>query len=213
MCTLTDELVAAALLAGGGILSDAARYLSQRLGRPVSRAMVEQRVQSSHILQGIRQIAEDQHWARAIEAAKERRQERRSASMKASWAERKAQADKPGGSDTGAHGAPNEIDAVAILDGLNARARARASSALTPAVVQAERDRRLCCARTRKGFPCVRRVVPGKRRCPNHGGLSTGPKTEAGKARIAAAQRARWERFRQERARVQIGILKESVVQ
>jgi hypothetical protein len=120
--------------------------------------------------------------------------------MKVSWAEREAQAGKRGRPDTSAHGAPNEIEAVAVLDGLNARTRARSSRALTAATVQAERDKRLCCARTRKGFPCVRRVVPGKRRCPNHGGLSSGPKTPEGKARIAAAQRARWERYRQERA-------------
>jgi hypothetical protein len=71
--------------------------------------------------------------------------------------------------------------------------------AITPTVVQAARDSRLCCARTRKGLPCVRRVVPGRNRCPSHGGLSTGPTTEAGKTRIAAAQRARWQRWRQER--------------
>jgi len=35
-------------------------------------------------------------------------------------------------------------------------------------------------------------VVPGKRRCRLHGGLSTGPQTPEGKARIAAAQRERW---------------------
>lgn len=44
-------------------------------------------------------------------------------------------------------------------------------------------DRPLCGAKTRKGIPCVRRAVPGKARCPNHGGLSTGPKTAEGKAR------------------------------
>ncbi|QDA56019.1 hypothetical protein FHQ07_01135 [Thermomonas aquatica] len=48
-----------------------------------------------------------------------------------------------------------------------------------------KRDRPLCGAKTRKGFPCVRKVVPGKARCPNHGGLSTGPKTAEGKARAA----------------------------
>lgn len=41
----------------------------------------------------------------------------------------------------------------------------------------------LCGAKTRKGLPCVRRVVEGNARCPNHGGLSTGPKTAAGRAR------------------------------
>lgn len=41
----------------------------------------------------------------------------------------------------------------------------------------------LCGAKTRKGRPCVRRVVEGNARCPNHGGLSTGPKTPEGRAR------------------------------
>ena len=41
----------------------------------------------------------------------------------------------------------------------------------------------LCGAKTRKGLPCVRRVVEGNSRCPNHGGLSTGPKTAEGRAR------------------------------
>src|SRR5690349_940947 len=50
-----------------------------------------------------------------------------------------------------------------------------------------------CGALTRGGFPC-RRVGAGKgNRCHLHGGKSTGPRTAAGKARIAAAQRARWE--------------------
>jgi hypothetical protein len=39
-------------------------------------------------------------------------------------------------------------------------------------------------------------VVPGKRRCRFHGGLSTGPKTNAGSARIAEVQRRRWKAFR-----------------
>jgi hypothetical protein len=106
--------------------------------------------------------------------------------MKASWARRRQ----------------GQVDAahdLKHLDGPNARVRARASRGLAE-FLQAERDRSLCCAKTRKGYPCVRRVVPGKRRCPNHGGLSAGPKTEAGKARIAAAQRERWQRWRQEQA-------------
>lgn len=45
--------------------------------------------------------------------------------------------------------------------------------------------RALCGAKTRKGLPCVRRVVEGSARCPNHGGLSTGPRTAEGKARVA----------------------------
>jgi hypothetical protein len=54
------------------------------------------------------------------------------------------------------------------------------------------RDRPSCGARTRKGAPCLARVVPGKGRCRLHGGLSSGPRTPEGKARIAAAQRKRW---------------------
>ena len=36
------------------------------------------------------------------------------------------------------------------------------------------------------------RVEFGKARCRFHGGLSTGPKTETGRRRIAEAQRRRW---------------------
>ena len=42
------------------------------------------------------------------------------------------------------------------------------------------------------GAPCKNKAISGKRRCRFHGGLSTGPKTEAGRARIAAAQKKRW---------------------
>jgi hypothetical protein len=54
----------------------------------------------------------------------------------------------------------------------------------------------LCGARTRRGTACRCRGVGRGGRCKFHGGLSTGPRTAAGKARIAAAQRARWERWR-----------------
>src|SRR5262245_16773992 len=53
-----------------------------------------------------------------------------------------------------------------------------------------------CCAKTRAGAPCIMRVVPGKRRCRFHGGLSTGPRTTEGRGRIAEAQRLRWSAFR-----------------
>jgi hypothetical protein len=36
----------------------------------------------------------------------------------------------------------------------------------------------------------------GRRRCKFHGGLSTGPKTAEGRARIAEAQRRRWARHK-----------------
>jgi hypothetical protein len=61
------------------------------------------------------------------------------------------------------------------------------------------KDRPLCGARTRAGGACVMRVEFGKARCRFHGGLSTGPKTEAGRARIAEAQRRRWRDYRERR--------------
>jgi hypothetical protein len=60
-------------------------------------------------------------------------------------------------------------------------------------VWEPRRRRRLrCCPKTRAGGRCLVRVELGKGRCCFHGGLSTGPKTEAGRARIAEAQRRRW---------------------
>ncbi len=53
-----------------------------------------------------------------------------------------------------------------------------------------------CGAKTRRGTPCRCRPVPGKRRCKFHGGMSTGPKTEAGKQRISIAQKHRWQDYR-----------------
>ena len=58
-----------------------------------------------------------------------------------------------------------------------------------------------CGARTRAGPPCPRRGLGKGGRCANHGGKSTGPRTEAGKQRISAAQRARWMRWRRRRQR------------
>lgn len=50
-----------------------------------------------------------------------------------------------------------------------------------------------CGAKTRSGTPCRRAAeknpVTGlRKRCRLHGGLSTGPRTPAGKAKVAAAQ-------------------------
>jgi hypothetical protein len=50
---------------------------------------------------------------------------------------------------------------------------------------------------TRAGYPCRRRGLGKGGRCPNHGGLSTGPKTQGGRRRIAEAQRKRWQRWRE----------------
>ena len=43
-----------------------------------------------------------------------------------------------------------------------------------------------CDAKTRKGTACQKPPLTGKARCRLHGGLSTGPRTTEGKARIAA---------------------------
>ena len=45
-----------------------------------------------------------------------------------------------------------------------------------------------CGARTKAGNPCQRPAVKLTGRCTRHGGKSTGPRTEEGRARIAAAQ-------------------------
>jgi hypothetical protein len=50
-----------------------------------------------------------------------------------------------------------------------------------------------------------RRGLFWKARCRLHGGLSTGPKTEAGRARIAEAQRRRWRGYREKRLGTSLG--------
>ena len=45
-----------------------------------------------------------------------------------------------------------------------------------------------CLAKTRSGGLCQRAGSPKNGRCHLHGGASTGPRTEEGRARIAAAQ-------------------------
>ena len=52
-----------------------------------------------------------------------------------------------------------------------------------------------CAAKTRTGKSCVRKAMKNGR-CPNHGGLSSGPKSDAGRQRIAEAQKQRWKRWR-----------------
>jgi len=45
---------------------------------------------------------------------------------------------------------------------------------------------RRCLAKTRKGGACHKPALKNKSRCQLHGGRSTGPRTEAGRARISA---------------------------
>lgn len=75
------------------------------------------------------------------------------------------------------------------LDRVNAKVKAMAANFRQP-----------CEAMTRKGTPCRNLSEPGKRRCKFHGGMSTGPKTPEGKARIAEAQRQRWAKYRAQKS-------------
>lgn len=52
-------------------------------------------------------------------------------------------------------------------------------------------ERPTCGAKTRRGTPCQARAVIGMTRCRLHGGYSTGPTTDAGRAAIAASNRRR----------------------
>lgn len=66
-----------------------------------------------------------------------------------------------------------------------------------------------CGAKTRAGTPCQRAAVKRTGRCTRHGGKSTGPKTEEGRARIAAAHithgRYTKEKREEDRKNAQIG--------
>jgi len=61
----------------------------------------------------------------------------------------------------------------------------------------------LCGAKTRSGHPCRKPALKRKRRCRLHGGMSTGPQTAEGKARIGAAQfkHGKYVNWREHRAR------------
>jgi hypothetical protein len=79
-----------------------------------------------------------------------------------------------------------------------AHARARPRHGVLPehptCYFSSMRRKRFCGARTRRGTPCQCKAIRTKRgawRCRLHGGLSTGPKTPEGRARIAAAVRQR----------------------
>ena len=60
-----------------------------------------------------------------------------------------------------------------------------------------------CGAKTRSGVPCAKFPKEGKRRCRLHGGLSTGPKTDAGREAISAAntKHGRYRSWRDKRAK------------
>lgn len=60
-----------------------------------------------------------------------------------------------------------------------------------PQNARRKRNRPLCLATRRDGGQCNAHVIKGRMRCRMHGGLSTGPRTETGKAAIAASNRGR----------------------
>ena len=58
----------------------------------------------------------------------------------------------------------------------------------------------VCGAKTRDGETCkLPPLWPVSTRCQVHGGLSTGPRTPAGRAKVAEVQRERWAAWRAER--------------
>lgn len=61
---------------------------------------------------------------------------------------------------------------------------------------EARREGRICGAKNRRGLPCQCKLLYGGGKCKFHGGLSTGPKTEAGKLASAANLRKAWEKTR-----------------
>lgn len=106
---------------------------------------------------------------------------------------------------------PGQLDGVSVSK-MEAAFRAEYITEGMAPLLAAERERRLqwlkkrlqkpirhstCDARNRKGTACRNKPIPGKRRCRFHGGLSTGPKTAEGKARIAAATRQRMQERKQ----------------
>jgi hypothetical protein len=81
----------------------------------------------------------------------------------------------------------------------------RATRPVVPAVAlprTADPSPRWCGAKTRRGTSCRRKGTGRGGRCRLHGGKSTGPKTQEGLERIAAAQRKRWQRWRAANPRI-----------
>ena len=72
------------------------------------------------------------------------------------------------------------------------------TSVIPAQAVGARNPATACAAKTRTSKPCVRRAMANGR-CLNHGGLSSGPKSDAGRQRIAEGQKQRWERWRSRR--------------
>ena len=85
----------------------------------------------------------------------------------------------------------------AIIDGGYFRMITKRPQKLILSNFETEWQVQRCEAKTRKGTACQKPPLRGKTRCRLHGGLSTGPKTPEGKARIAAAH---WKHGRRSKA-------------
>lgn len=57
-----------------------------------------------------------------------------------------------------------------------------------------------CGAKTKVGTPCQRAAVKRTGRCTRHGGKSTGPRTEEGRARIVTAKTTHGQLTKEKRA-------------
>jgi hypothetical protein len=56
--------------------------------------------------------------------------------------------------------------------------------------------RKICGAKNRKGLPCQCKLLLRGGKCKFHGGMSTGPRTKAGKKKSIEALRAGWAKWR-----------------
>ncbi|WP_202948545.1 HGGxSTG domain-containing protein [Nitrolancea hollandica] len=91
---------------------------------------------------------------------------------------------------------PKLLRALRLLDRLEGQMMRRPAGPVSERPPRAERPR--CGAKTRRGTPCQAPAnwpkgspQPRNGRCRMHGGLSTGPKTQEGKAAIASNRRRR----------------------
>ena len=84
------------------------------------------------------------------------------------------------------------------------------------------RQGRRCLAKTRQGTPCQNPAIKGPGRCKLHGGKSTGQRTAAGRARVAAVNtkhgrrsKAHVERVREINAeikRITLGLRRDGLI-
>lgn len=84
----------------------------------------------------------------------------------------------------------DKVELLALLEERERRRkkRQRAEARARRKIRHADKGKRVICGARRKsdGQPCEAKSEPGKRRCRFHGGCSTGPRTEEGKARALA---------------------------